>query len=345
MEGQARFANSRVAIVGCGALGTVQAEILTRAGAGLLRIIDRDLVELSNLQRQFLFSEADAREGTPKAVAASRRLAAINSEVTIEPLVADLSPSNIADLLENIDLILDATDNFETRYLMNDFAVRENIPWIYGAAVGSYGLKMAVIPGITACLKCVYPDPPQGAQPTCETAGVLGTVTATIAALQTADAMKILASGRRNRLPHIQGFLASGKHVGQAVPPAATFLPGITTVDVWTGEIRQIPAPSRDPDCPCCVHGEFPHLDGSLRAPISLCGRNAVQIHERARPLDLEDLAQRLSTLAPVRSNEFALRVTLDPYEMMIFPDGRAIVKGTTDVGVARSLYARYVGA
>jgi molybdopterin/thiamine biosynthesis adenylyltransferase len=321
VEGQARMGAARVAIVGCGALGTVQAEILARAGVGLLRIIDRDLVELSNLQRQFLFSEADAKEGTPKSVAAARRLTEINSEVTVEPMVADLNPLNACDLLENIDLILDATDNFETRYLINDFSVRENIPWIYGAAVSSYGLKLAIVPGLTACLKCVYPEPPQGAQPTCETAGVLSTVTATIAALQTADAMRILAAGQ------------------------AGFLPLLTTIDVWSGEIRQIAAPSRDHDCICCAHRDFIDLDGSKRAPISLCGRNAVQIHERARPLDLSDLAHRLGQLAPVRSNEFALRVTLDPYELMIFPDGRAIIKGTTDVGIARSLYARYVGA
>jgi adenylyltransferase/sulfurtransferase len=322
VEGQGRLRAARVAIVGCGALGTVQAEILARAGVGMLRIIDRDIVELSNLQRQFLFSEADAHEGTPKAVAAARRLAQVNSEVALEPLIADLCPSNATELLENVDLILDATDNFETRYLINDFCVRENIPWIYGAAVSSYGLKLAVIPGITACLKCVYPEPPQGAQPTCETAGVLGTVTATIAALQTADAMKIL--------------------VGQAVPPAIFRL---TTVDVWSGEIRQIAPPSRDPRCVCCGLGDFVHLDGARRAPISLCGRNAVQIHERNRPLDLPDLARRLGELAPVRSNEFALRVTIDAYDLMIFPDGRAIIKGTTDVGIARSLYARYVGA
>jgi molybdopterin-synthase adenylyltransferase len=320
-EGQGRLAASRVAIVGCGALGTVQAEILTRAGVGTLRIIDRDVVELSNLQRQFLFSEADALEGTPKAVAAARRLVQINSEVILEPQVADLCPSNASDLLENIDLILDATDNFETRYLINDFSVRQNIPWIYGAAVSSYGLKLAVVPGVTACLKCVYPEPPQGAQPTCETAGVLGTVTATIAALQTADAMKIL--------------------VGQAIPPAFFRL---TTIDLWSGEIRQIAPPARDPGCVCCALRQFVHLDGSLRVPVSLCGRNAVQIHERRRPLDLPDLARRLGALAPVRSNEFALRVTIDAYDLMIFPDGRAIIKGTTDVGVARSLYARYVG-
>lgn len=320
-QGQAKIRSSRIAIVGCGALGTVQAEILTRAGAGLLRIIDRDVVELSNLQRQFLFTEADASEGTPKAIAAARRLALINSEVVREPIVADLTPSNAADLLENIDLILDATDNFETRYLINDFSARENIPWIYGAAVSGYGVKLAVIPNVTACLKCVYPEPPPGAQPTCETAGVLGPVTAAIAALQTADAMKILTDGA-------DGFIAR-----------------LTTLDLWTGEIRQIAPPSRDPDCACCARRDFIHLDGSKRAPISLCGRNAVQIHERARPLDLGDLAKRLGALAPVRSNEFALRVSLDAYELMIFPDGRAIIKGTTDIGVARSLYARYVGA
>jgi molybdopterin/thiamine biosynthesis adenylyltransferase len=322
-QGQARLRASRVAIVGCGALGTLQAEILTRAGIGLLRIIDRDIVELSNLQRQFLFSEADAEDGTPKAVAAARRLAQLNCEVVLDPIVADLSPSNAVELLENINLILDATDNFETRYLINDFSVRDGIPWIYGAAVGSYGLKLAVIPDVTACLKCVYPEPPQGAQPTCETAGVLGTVTAAIAALQTADAMRILAS-----------------ELVTALPPAR-----LTTIDVWSGEIRQIAPPSRDPACSCCGVRQFVHLDGSNRVPISLCGRNAVQIHERRRPLDLPDLAKRLGEFAPVRSNEFALRVTLDPYELMIFPDGRAIIKGTTDVGIARSLYARYVGA
>ena len=320
-EVQRRISAARVAIVGCGALGGFQAEALARAGAGLLRLIDRDFVEWSNLQRQFLFDEADAAEALPKAVAAARRLARVNSAIVIEPVVADLTPSNAAELLEDIDLILDGTDNFETRYLINDAAVRGNIPWIYGAAVGSYGLKLAIVPGRTACLKCIYPEPPQGAQPTCETAGVLGAITAAVAALQVADALKILAGG------------------------AEALEARITTLDVWSGEIRQLDPPARDPDCRCCIRREFVHLDGARRAPISLCGRNAVQIHERARPLDLGELARRLSALAPVRANEFALRVTLDPYELTVFPDGRAIIKGTTDVGVARSLYARYVGA
>jgi len=319
-EGQRRIRAARVAIVGCGALGSFQAEALARAGAGLLRLIDRDFVEWSNLQRQFLFDEADALEALPKAAAAARRLAKVNSEVVIEPMVADLTPSNAAELLDGIDLILDGTDNFETRYLINDAAVRGNIPWIYGAAVGSYGLKLAILPGRTACLRCVYPESPQSPQPTCETEGVLSAVTATVAALQVADALKILARG------------------------ADSVAARLTTVDVWSGEIRQLDPPRRDPACPCCVARDFVHLDGSRRAPISLCGRNAVQIHERTRAVDLDALALRLGGVAPVRANEFALRVTLDPYELMVFSDGRAIVRGTTDVGVARSLYARYVG-
>jgi molybdopterin/thiamine biosynthesis adenylyltransferase len=320
-EGQAKIRAASVAIVGCGALGTVQAEAMARAGVGRLRIIDRDFVEWSNLQRQFLFDEADAAEALPKAVAAARRLARVNSEVKVEPMVADLTAANVEDLFEDIDLILDGTDNFETRFLINDAAVDREIPWIYGAAVGSYGIKLAIVPGHTACFRCVYPEPPQGAQPTCETEGVLAPVTATIASLQVADALKILALG-------VDSITAR-----------------LTTIDVWTGTIRQLAPPTRDAKCPCCVRREFVYLDGSRRAPISLCGRNAVQIHERSRPVDLPALAQRLATVATVRSNEFALRVALDPYELTVFPDGRAIIKGTTDVGVARSLYARYIGA
>jgi molybdopterin-synthase adenylyltransferase len=319
--GQARIRSATVAIVGCGALGTVQAETMARAGVGRLRIIDRDFVEWSNLQRQFLFEESDAAEALPKAVAAARRLARVNSEVTVESMVADLTAANVDDLFEDVDLILDGTDNFETRFLINDAAVDRGIPWIYGAAVGSYGIKLAIVPERPACLRCVYPEAPQGAQPTCETEGVLAPVTATIAALQVADALKILALGTESVVARL------------------------TTIDVWSGTIRQLAPPSRDAQCPCCVRRELVYLDGSRRAPISLCGRNAVQIHERSRPLDLADLAARLGTVATVRANEFALRVALDPYELTVFPDGRAIIKGTTDVGVARSIYARYIGA
>ena len=319
-EGQERIANSRVAVVGLGALGSVQAELLARAGVGKLRLIDRDFVELSNLQRQTLYDEADAEAALPKAVAAARRLARVNSEIRIEPVVADLAPRSIEEILEGVQLVLDATDNFETRYLINDFAVRERTPWIYGAAVGSYGVKLAVMPNITACFRCVYPEPPRGAQPTCETEGVLGPVTAVVAALQCGDALKLLARG------------------------ADSVSARMTTVDIWTGQIRQTAPPARDPECPCCVQREFPHLEGKHRAPISLCGRNAVQIHERSRPLNLAELAARLRDVADVRVNEFALRAAVEPYELTVFPDGRAIIKGTTDTGVARSVYARYIG-
>ena len=308
-------------LTGCGALGTVLADLLVRAGVGTLRIIDRDFVEWSNLQRQVLFEEADAREGLPKAVAASEHLARVNSEVTLEPVTADLTPANIEELFEGAHLILDGTDNFETRFLLNDYAVREGVPWIYCAAVGSYGLKLAVIPGRTACLRCLYPEPPGGAQPTCETDGVLAPVTAAIAALAAGDALKLLASG------------ADGVEAR------------LTTLDVWSGETRQIAPPERDPQCPCCARHEFVHLTGARRAPISLCGSNAVQIHELSRPLDLADLARRLAPLATVRANQFALRARIDPYELTVFPDGRAIIKGTTDTGLARSLYSRYIGA
>jgi molybdopterin/thiamine biosynthesis adenylyltransferase len=317
--GQQQLLDARVAVVGCGALGSFQAGALARAGIGFLRIIDRDYVELSNLQRQWLFDQCDVEQGLPKAIAAARKIAAINSDVEVEPAVADLTPSNIDDLLGDVNLILDGTDNFETRYLINDYAVSRSLPWIYGAAVGSYGITMPVVPGITACLRCIYPDPPGGAQPTCETAGVLGSITALIASLQVSEALKILCGVEMSRK--------------------------ITTVDVWSSEVRQVAQPSPDERCPACGRREFPYLNGERRSPVSLCGRNAVQIHERSRPLDLADLAERLAPLGVVRANEFALRFETPPYLLTIFPDGRAIVKGTTDVGVARSLYARYVGA
>lgn len=316
--GQQHLLDACLAVVGCGALGTFQADALARAGVGRLRIIDRDYVELSNLQRQWLFDERDASESLPKAIAAAQKIAAINSSVTVEPIVADLTAVNVEELLEDMDLILDGTDNFETRYLINDFCVSRGVPWVYGAALGSYGITMPIVPGITCCLRCVYPEPPTGAQPTCETAGVLGPVTSLIASMQTAEAMKIL-SGERRR----------GK---------------ITTADVWTGEIRQIDQPSRGAACPACGLRQFAYLNGERRAPVSLCGRDAVQLHELRRPVDLDSLALRLSPLGPVRSNGFALRFEMPPYLLTVFPDGRVIIKGTTDVGVARSLYARYIG-
>jgi adenylyltransferase/sulfurtransferase len=319
-EGQSRLRTARVAIIGCGALGSFQAGALARAGVGYLRIVDRDYVELSNLQRQWLFDEADAAEGLPKAVAAVRHLARINSGISLEPIVADLTSANAVDLLSGVDLLMDGSDNFEVRYLINDFAVKESVPWVYGGAVASYGLSMPVIPNRTACLRCIYPEPPSGAQPTCETAGVLNTITSIVASLQVSQAYRILA-GQANAIE-----------------------PRITTVDAWTGVIRQVSQPPPAPDCPTCGQRQFTHLEGVRKAPISLCGRNAVQIHERERPLDLVELRGRLEPLGEVRSNEFALRFFPEPYVLTVFPDGRAIIQGTQDVGVARSLYAKYVG-
>ena len=319
-QGQETLLRSRTVIVGCGALGSFQAAALARAGAGHITIIDRDYVEPSNLQRQWLFEEADACQALPKAAAAERRIAAINSSIHVRGIVADLTAANASELLGDAGLILDGTDNFETRYLINDFAVSRGIPWIYGAAVGSYGLAMPVLPGRTACLRCVYPHPPEGVQPTCETAGVLNVVTSLVASYQVADALKILCGH------------------------AELIRPQITRVEIWQGGTRQTEAPPSDPECPTCGRREFPYLDESRREPIRLCGRNAVQINERERHIDLCELKGRLERLGNVRANEFALRFLAAPYEMTIFPDGRAIVKGTSDPGVARSLYARYIG-
>jgi adenylyltransferase/sulfurtransferase len=319
-EGQEALLRAHATIVGCGALGTFHAAALARAGVGSLTIIDRDYVEPSNLQRQWLFEESDAADALPKAAAAERRLALLNSSLRVRGVVADLTASNAADLLGDAQLILDGTDNFDTRYLINDFAVSRSIPWIYGAAVGSYGLTMPVFPDQTACLRCVYPNPPEGVQPTCETAGVLNVITSIVASYQVADGLKILC-GRPDLVQK-----------------------RITTIDIWQGTTRQIEIPLRDPDCPACGRREFPYLEETRRTSARLCGRNAVQIQERLQTLDLAELKSKLERLGEVRANEFALRFFLAPYEMTVFPDGRAIIKGTSDTGVARSFYARYIG-
>lgn len=317
--GQEAIVRSHAAIAGCGALGSFHAAALARAGVGKLTIVDRDYIEPSNLQRQWLFEESDAAEALPKAIAAERRLRRINSAVSIEGIVADLTAANIERLFGGADVILDGTDNFDTRYLINDFAVSRGIPWIYGAAIGSYGLTMPVLPGTTPCLRCIYPNPPSGAQPTCETSGILNVVISAVASLQVADAMKLL-SGHREEVRA-----------------------RIATIDVWQSNLRQIDAPERDPECPCCARREFPFLEERELPPVSLCGRNAVQIRGRERAMDLDELRARLEPLGDVRVNEFALRFTVNEFEMTIFPDGRAIVKGTDDPALARSFYARYV--
>lgn len=325
-EGQRRLAAARVAIVGCGALGTMQADLLARAGAGRLLLVDRDSVEASNLQRQTLFDEADAQAGLPKAVAAQKRLRRINSGIQIEAAVNDLTPGNIKELLGASDVLLDGTDNLETRYLLNDFAVAQGIPWVYGAAVGARGMTLTILPGETACLNCMFPDSDRAPIPveTCDTAGVLGWAVAWVAAQQASECVKLL-SGHREAL---RGTLASA--------------------DLWNNEFRSLAARERDPFCRACARRDYVHLRGEGRAALTLCGRNAVQIHEHRHPLELAQLAERLRPHGLVRSNDFALRfVPTAPagVQLVIFPDGRALIQGTTETALARSLYARYVGA
>jgi molybdopterin-synthase adenylyltransferase len=320
-EGQRRLAASRIAIVGCGATGSVLASLLARAGVGTIRIIDRDYVEPSNLQRQSLFDEADAAESLPKAIAAARRIAAFNSEILIEPRVADLTPANIDDLLEQAQLILDGTDNFETRYLINDFAVRNSLPWIYTAAVGSYGVTLNVLPGQTACLACIFADPPQGTFETCETAGILNSAVNLAASIASTEALKLLV-GANDWLRRT-----------------------LLSFDVWRNERAEVAADKPRAGCRTCGEHDFAHLAGEGRPHITLCGRNSVQIHERHRPVDLAQMSELLKPHGTVRHNDFVLKFWHDPYEMTLFPDGRAIIKGTTDKTIARSLYARYVGS
>ena len=319
-QGQQRLLTSSAVIVGCGAIGAATANLLTRAGVGKLRIIDRDFVEPSNLQRQTLFDESDAVAALPKAVAAERRLRAINSGVSIEGIVGDLSPNNAAELLASFDLILDGTDNFETRFLINDFAVQNGKPWIYAAAVASYGLTLTVRPGTTPCLACLTDTQQAGLEETCDTVGVLGPIVNLIASLQAAEATKLLA-GHAHAL---HGRLIS--------------------CDVWTGHFQSVRI-ARNPDCRACGRRDFTYLEGDAQPHITMCGRDSVQIHERNRSLDLATLKSRLSpTVTDVRCNEFLLRFRIPPYEMTVFSDGRAILKGTKDPAIARSLYARYIG-
>jgi molybdopterin-synthase adenylyltransferase len=318
--GQTKLAISRVAIVGCGGTGSALASLLARSGVGAIRIVDRDYVEASNLQRQSLFDETDASESLPKAIAAARKIAALNSGITVEPQVADLTPANIDSLLAGGQLILDGTDNFETRYLVNDFAVKNSLPWIYTAAVGSYGVTMNIVPGRTACLACMFPDPPRGTFETCDTAGILNSAVNLAASIAATEALKFL--------------------VGAELELRDTLL----SFDLWRNETVEIAADKPRPGCRVCGRHEFSHLAGEGRPHITLCGRNSVQIHERDRPIDLAELSNRLKLHGTVKHNDFVLKFWHDPYEMTLFADGRAIIKGTTDTAIARSLYARYVG-
>jgi adenylyltransferase/sulfurtransferase len=328
-EGQQRLLQSSAVLVGCGALGAVTANLLVRAGVGRLRIIDRDFVERSNLQRQALFEESDARESLPKAVAAHRRLSAINSDAVVEPVVADLNPENTRELLSGFPLILDGTDNFETRLLINDAAIALGVPWIYAAAVASYGLTFTILPGETACLACLLESNGAsgslrssfGFEETCDTAGILNSAAGVVASIEAAEATKLLA-GKSEALNR-----------------------RLVSCDVWTGRFQSIRV-ARNPECRACVRRDFTYLDGEAQPHVTMCGRDSVQIHERSRRLDLGELGQRIAkTVAEVRRNDFLLRFRVPPYELTVFPDGRAVIKGTRDPAVARSLYARYIGA
>lgn len=322
-DGQEKLIASRVLLVGCGALGASHAEMLARAGVGTLRIVDRDFVEFTNLQRQTLYSESDANVRMPKAAAAKKRIGEINSQITVEDVIADVNNSNIESLLDGCDLVIDGTDNFQVRYLVNDACVKHGKPWIYGAAVSSYGTTMTVIPGETPCLRCVFEEMPDaGSSPTCDTAGVIMPIISSVSAVQVAEALKLL-TGKRNAL---HGSLMQ--------------------IDVWQNDWRKIKLAGPNPDCVACGRKRFEFLDAEFQEFAAvLCGRNAVQIAPpKAVKLDLHELRSRLCFVTYVESNEYLVRITPDVYEMTIFADGRAIVKGTDDVSVARSLYAKYIG-
>jgi adenylyltransferase/sulfurtransferase len=326
-EGQQQLSSSKVLLCGCGALGSVLADTLVRAGVGFVRIVDRDFVERSNLQRQVLFDENDVASRLPKAVAAAEKLARINSDVTVESIVADVDHTNILQFSEGVDLILDGTDNFEIRFLINDTSLETGIPWIYAGVIGSHGQTMTVLPNKTACLRCLIENVPEpGTTETCETAGVLGPAVNVIASFEAVDALKLL-SGR--------GDLIS---------------PTLLIIDVWDGTLRRINIEDlrERANCPACQQGERSWLSGSQGSQTTvLCGRNAVQVSpQQSASLSLPDLAERLKAAGTVTHNPYLLRLLLrDPdYDVTVFRDGRAIIKGTDDIGVARAVYSRYIG-
>lgn len=323
-DGQRRLGRSRVLVCGCGALGSVVANTLVRAGVGAARIVDRDFVEVNNLHRQMLFDEQDVADQLPKAVAAAEKLRRINSRVEIEPVVADVDHRNIQRLCEGVDVIVDGTDNFETRFLVNDAAVKNNIPWVYGGCLGAEGQSMTILPRETACLRCLMPEcPPPGSTPTCDTAGVLGPIVGVIASIEAIEAMKILG-GHREAISR-----------------------NLTVVELWDNRIRQVNLESlrQQVDCPTCKHDRFPWLAGTEggRSAV-LCGRNAVQLSYPGKNLSLDDLARSLQGVGHVTQNPYLLRLVVDDYQLTLFADGRAIIGGTDDPAVARTLYARYVG-
>jgi adenylyltransferase/sulfurtransferase len=324
--GQRRMLASRALICGCGALGSVLANTLARAGVGKLRIVDRDFLEKNNLQRQVLYTEDDVASGLPKAIAAKNHLERINSEIEIEAIVADVDSANIASLVEGADIILDGTDNFETRFLLNDASLKFGVPWVYGGCIGAEGQTLTILPGETACLRCLMPEaPPAGSTPTCDAAGILGTIINVIASLQANEAIKIL-SGHREAISR-----------------------SLCVFELWENRIRQVKLDSlrESGDCPACSRREFPWLEGARGSHTAvLCGRNAVQLSFADRQeLSLEGLAAKLEGLGQVRRNRYLLRFETDDHQLTVFPDGRAIVGGTEDIAEAKTIYARYIGS
>ena len=321
--GQEAIRRARVTLVGCGALGSVLADTMVRAGVGALTLVDRDYLEESNLHRQSLFDEEDVRRGLPKAAAAERRLRAINSEVKVRGIVADVGADNAAELVQGADLVLDGTDNFETRFLVNDVCVRAGVPWVYGACVGAYGLALLVRPRVSPCLRCLLEEmPAPGSGPTCDTAGVVAPIVHVIAGVQGGEALKMLA-GRTESL-----------------------LPGVVTVDLWQGTFEVMDLRGQKPSCPACTEGRYDYADAAAPASAVLCGRDAVQVRApRGTRVDLAALAARLTAVGDVTANEHLVRFRNGASELVVFPDGRAIVKGVADVAQARSVYARYVGS
>ena len=324
-EGQRRLAQSRALLCGCGALGSAIANLLVRAGVGMLRVVDRDFVELSNLQRQSLFDEADAAAALPKAVAAAEKLRKINSAVAIEPIVADIGPTNVKRFFDGVDLVLDGTDNFETRFLINDAAVKFGLPWIYGGCVGAEGQSMTILPGKTACLRCLMPECPQpGSTATCESAGILGPIVGAIASIEAAEAIKILSGN------------------WQAVSRS------LSVVDLWQNTFRRIDVSGlRDQvDCPACKHGDYSWLSGrQVSRSAALCGRNSVQLSHLDAAISLDELAERLEGVGQLTRNEFLLRLKVEGFDLTIFPDARVVISGTDDITTARAVYAKYVGS
>ena len=322
--GQHRLSAARVAVIGCGALGSAAVDLLARSGVGEIVIVDRDFVEISNLQRQVLFDEADAAARLPKAVAAANAVGRINSGVKVRPLIADLTSSNIEEILTGIQVVIDGTDNFETRYLINDACMKMGLPWIYGGVIGASGMAMAILPGETPCLRCIYPDgQAPGVLASCETAGVIGAIVTLVAAVQWAEAVKILVGDHQ--------------HLGR----------GLATFDLWTNDYLLATGFPRLADCPCCALRRFDYLEARATSQTTtLCGRNAVQVSPgQPLRLDLAELGRRLAAAGDVFTSAYLVRLTVDSHELTVFADGRAIVKGTSEPSVARSLYARYIGA